>query len=67
MRGAADLIHPYGMRLTELNDSSDVDAVVFRADIDIYKTVSVIAVDRYDDDGNLIGSIYMTQPRTFAR
>jgi hypothetical protein len=49
------MIHPYGLQLALVEDSSEVDAAIFRANIDIYKTVSVMAIDRYDDEGNLVG------------
>lgn len=48
------MIHPYGLQISVVNDSSEVDAAIFRADIDIYKTASVMAIDRYDDEGNLV-------------
>lgn len=55
MKAVAHMIHPNDIPVQICDDEDYINSIVFRSEVDLYKKVSVMAVDSFDSKGNLLG------------
>lgn len=52
------MIHPEDIPLQVCDDEDIINTIIFKSEVDIYKRISVMAIDNFDSKGNLLGRLF---------